>query len=184
MDSSMSSDICFQITKEVLNKSGRKELARTWFDQITDMASVTMEDLAVTGKAFEQYDYKVLDETLRCIQDETDLWREVRRNEDMMAKDGKDLTGRQALRLVYSYYMVDKTSRELYSILHLQKLCVGLFLSATDRCERAKEALSKVCQSSSRYAGQGEQALAHVHMQEKKWDQVTTYLNLQTHYFP
>ena len=49
------------LRRRVINKSGRKFLARDWFDQINDLENVTKEMLLKPGKVFEQYDGKLLD---------------------------------------------------------------------------------------------------------------------------
>ena len=109
-----------EIRREVLHKSGRKALATIWFDQIKDVKGITFEQLAVTGSVFEQYDAKLLDAVLKAA--DKNLFREIRREEDLLMRNGKDLTGRQALRIVYKAFTLNEVQEELFNVTHLQQI--------------------------------------------------------------
>ena len=53
--------------REVVFKSGRKQLCGQWWRQIEDVEHVSFDDLAVTGDVFEQYDGKVHVAALKSV---------------------------------------------------------------------------------------------------------------------
>ena len=109
-----------EIRREVLHKSGRKALATAWFDQIKDVKGVTFEELGASGSVFEQYDAKLLDAVLKAA--DKNLFRELRREEDLLMNQGKDLTGRQALRIAYKSFTLNEVQEELFNVTHLQQI--------------------------------------------------------------
>ena len=113
------------LRRRVINKSGRKFLARDWFDQINDLENVTEAMLLKPGKVFEQYDGKLLDGLLADGMLPAELaynieFEEQRRYNARPRQP--DLTGRLAARMVWEWYVVDATAKALFNINHLQEL--------------------------------------------------------------
>ena len=61
----------------------------------------------------EQWDAEILLEALNAVEDIPDLYREIRRHEDLLRKEGRELAGRQALRLVWNWFLTNETEKEV-----------------------------------------------------------------------
>ena len=77
--------------REVVFKSGRKQLCGPWWRQIEDVANVSFEDLADLGRMFEQYDGTIHVAALKSVTPA--LKRKLRRVEDRLYKEGIDMAG-------------------------------------------------------------------------------------------
>ena len=74
------------------------QLTTLWFRDIENLAGVMFAQLADPGRTLEHYDGKIQIATLKAVPQM--LKRKIQRVEDRMYKEGNQMAGRQALRMV------------------------------------------------------------------------------------
>jgi len=108
----------------ICGQSSRAPRAMAWWRQVEDVETVTMEQLAVSGRMFEGYDYKICQALLEAIEADgsSPLERKILRFERELDAKRQLMTGRMVGRLIWLSYSTDSVSRQQFNEDHLRDL--------------------------------------------------------------
>jgi len=114
----------FTTKRTICGQSARAPLADAWWRQVEQVDRFSMEDLAISGRVFEAYDYKICQALLEAIENggSSPLERKLLRFERELDAQSRLMTGRMVGRLIWLSYSTDSVSRQQYNEDHLREL--------------------------------------------------------------
>ena len=100
--------------------AGNRSDVREWFDRVSDVEKWSFESLNDPGASYAVFDSKLFMGVLDCSPKL--LASAIRKKEDEMLHENKDMSGLQAARMLVNWFATDKSSRILYDTRHLELL--------------------------------------------------------------